>query len=229
VKKNVLISHSSNIANFVHSRTNSKALTMPMVFASHSIAAATARMFCGTIGNLISSSNRVAYWFGCKPSGVSSTESVCTGGIISTGCWSAEIDIAFRSFLTAMFPDKPKRKQLKDSMIRDIASAFAANPAWSKRTAPINLPPVITDELEKARLTLWWDRHQRRFLPAIYCPDLDTALFVRGLLGDVCACLGCDRIFVPDRPNRFYCDDPHCGERHRQRRKRDRDRAKQEK
>jgi hypothetical protein len=36
--------------------------------ASHSIAAATARMLIGTIGKLISSSSLVSYWFGCKPS-----------------------------------------------------------------------------------------------------------------------------------------------------------------
>ena len=46
-----------------------------LVFASHSIAKATARMFCGTTGKRISSSNLVAYWFGCKPSGVSNVGS----------------------------------------------------------------------------------------------------------------------------------------------------------
>jgi hypothetical protein len=44
-------------------------------------------MLFGTIGNLISSTNRVAYWFGRKPSGVSKVGS-CGGGIISAGCWS---------------------------------------------------------------------------------------------------------------------------------------------
>jgi len=64
VKKNVLISYSSKIANFVHSKTNSYAATKPMFFASQSIAAATARMLVATTGNLISSSNLVVYLAG---------------------------------------------------------------------------------------------------------------------------------------------------------------------
>jgi hypothetical protein len=82
------------------------------------------------------------------------------------------------------------------------------------------------EAMSSARIVLWWvesfdGRSVRRLIPAIYCPDLKTALYVWEAMGErrVSVCLGCGDLFVPDRPNELY-HDRNCGDRHRHRRQR---------
>jgi hypothetical protein len=82
------------------------------------------------------------------------------------------------------------------------------------------------EAMSSARIVLWWvksfdGRSVQRLIPAIYCPDLKTALYVWEALGErrVTVCLGCGELFVPDRPNELY-HDRNCGDRHRHRRQR---------
>jgi hypothetical protein len=71
---------------------------------------------------------------------------------------------------------------------------------------------VISMELQKSRFVLWWTRE--KFRPAIWCPDIKTALYARVLLGVVggkgfCMCPHCSLWFVQDRPDQTYCSISH--------------------
>jgi hypothetical protein len=66
--------------------------------------------------------------------------------------------------------------------------------------------------LERVRLVLWWDGEH--FLPALYCEDRTTALYVRVLLKaargrGLANCLKCGEWFVQDRANQDYCSIAH--------------------
>ena len=73
--------------------------------------------------------------------------------------------------------------------------------------------------MSSARIVLWWVGD--RFVPAIFCPDIKTALYVRNAIDGQKICLGCGELFVPDRANQFYHANGRCGPRYRQRRYRD--------
>jgi hypothetical protein len=102
--------------------------------------------------------------------------------------------------------------------LQDITE-FWSGPTWSKRSAPVNLPPHFTAEMRDARLVLWYDRKGKRFTPAFYCEDLSAAIFVLGVLDYIRACGGCPRVFIPRREDQEY-HDIACRERHRIRRHR---------
>jgi hypothetical protein len=130
-----------------------------------------------------------------------------------------EIDAAFQKLFAARnLPAKPSES---DRAWAAGISKFWSQPGWSKRTAPIFLPPAITQELELARLVLRWDNRHKQFMPAIYCENLTTAMFVDAALRNLRACPGCDEPFTPSREDQQYCS-VQCGGRQRQRRLRER-------
>ncbi|MCU1305233.1 MAG: hypothetical protein JWQ87_5517 [Candidatus Sulfotelmatobacter sp.] len=117
----------------------------------------------------------------------------------------------------------PTMTALAQLILEGVFRRKLANP---REEAQIALGLLWAEEMSSARLVLWWTdffdgRPCRRFIPAIYCPDLKTALYVREALGErrVSVCLGCGELFVPDRPNELY-HDRDCGDRHRHRRQR---------
>ena len=62
------------------------------------------------------------------------------------------------------------------------------------------------------RLVLWWDG--KRFLPALYCHDLRSALYVRAMLGiaggrAIAVCPKCGKPFLQDRSDQDYCSIVH--------------------
>jgi len=126
-----------------------------------------------------------------------------------------EIDGAFQRLVTAMLPDEQADKA---TMAQHIAE-FWAEPGWSKRTVPVNLPIHVSAEMTGARFVLWWNRRQKRFTPAFYCEDFTSAVFTMAVLDYVraCAATGCDRVFVPLKDDQIY-HDAKCRERHRTRR-----------
>jgi hypothetical protein len=128
-----------------------------------------------------------------------------------------EINHAFRKLVTAMLPDEQADKA---TMAQHIAE-FWAEPTWSKRTVPVNLPPSWSAEMAHARFVLWWDKRRKRFLPAFYCDSYTSAVFVMGMLDYVrtCAASDCEKVFVPLREDQIY-HDMACRERHRTRRHR---------
>lgn len=89
----------------------------------------------------------------------------------------------------------------------------------------------MSKAVEDVRFVLWWTGE--RFLPALYCADLKTGLYVKGLLsliGGKCfrVCPYCDQPFFQTRPDQNYCSIPH-REAHRVARWRARQKAMSEK
>lgn len=82
------------------------------------------------------------------------------------------------------------------------------------------LAESVSEDAAQARLILRWTG--KRFLPALLCPDIATALYVRLLLGIVGGkalrvCPYCSKPFVQGRTDQDYCSIPH-REAHRVRR-----------
>ncbi len=74
------------------------------------------------------------------------------------------------------------------------------------------LAESVSEDAAQARLILRWTG--KRFLPALLCPDIATALYVRALLGFVggralVVCPKCSKPFVPKRSDQFYCSVAH--------------------
>jgi hypothetical protein len=88
-----------------------------------------------------------------------------------------------------------------------------------KKVADRWLLPLFNQEIRSARLVMWWSPRKLSLVPAVFCPDRETALFVDLLFSGVTACLGCGKLFTPHRPNQLY-HDFLCANRHRKRRER---------
>jgi hypothetical protein len=103
---------------------------------------------------------------------------------------------------------------LKENFHAVMARVFA------ERGKSLNvLERVLTHALRNARLILWRKEKEQRSLPAIYCPDVATALYVRALvaIGGGSALLVCPRCgnpFVQQRSDQDYCS-IRCREAHR--------------
>lgn len=112
------------------------------------------------------------------------------------------------------------RTLLEDVSGRPLADAVSRrafeNP---KKVSDRWLLPIFNQEIQSARLVIWWSPRKSSLIPAIYCPDRETALFVDLLFSGVTACLGCGKLFTPHRPNQLY-HDFLCANRHRKRRER---------
>lgn len=81
----------------------------------------------------------------------------------------------------------------------------SADPRWL-------LSHEVSQALREAQLVLWWNK--RRFLPAIYCPNLRTAFYARALLDIVGTksfrvCAYCGDLFRQKRTDQNYCSIAH--------------------
>jgi hypothetical protein len=91
---------------------------------------------------------------------------------------------------------------------------------FAERGKSLNvLERLLTDALRNARLILWRPKNEDRLLPAIYCPDSATALYVRALVKiargtGVSVCPRCDNPFLQQRSDQHYCS-IRCREAHR--------------
>ena len=119
----------------------------------------------------------------------------------------------------------PPDLNLNDALQFIFAAEKSRNP---QREARYGLAPLWTKEMSSAQLVLWWaesfdGQPYRRFMPAIFCPDFKTALYVWEALGERTGriCLGCGEFFVPERSNQLYHANGRCGDRHRHRRQRE--------
>lgn len=71
---------------------------------------------------------------------------------------------------------------------------------------------VVSGELDPVRLVLWW--FEGRFRPALYCPDLKSALFTFILMRIVTGrgwgvCPHCGDFFIQKRSDQTYCAIAH--------------------
>jgi hypothetical protein len=70
----------------------------------------------------------------------------------------------------------------------------------------------VSEALASVRLVLWWSGSQ--FRPALYCPDLNSALYTFVLMKTVAGqswgvCPFCGLLFVKSRRNQDYCSIAH--------------------
>jgi predicted nucleic acid-binding Zn ribbon protein len=114
---------------------------------------------------------------------------------------------SLRKQLFAISPETWQPRKAQKSDILDQA------PRW-------HLPKEFTAAMKSARLVLWYDWKRKRFLPAIYCPNLTTALYVLASLQELHACPACNKPFVQIRTDQEYCSIA-CRERFRQQRRRE--------
>lgn len=80
--------------------------------------------------------------------------------------------------------------------------AVADQVVFARRWLPAvfnrEIPPALDFRKTKgARIVMWWPEHTRRFFPAIYCADRETALYVSLLFRRVRLCPGCGVPFEP--------------------------------
>ena len=108
-----------------------------------------------------------------------------------------------------------------DSPTMEIIEAATARTfaQRGKSDALALLARLLTRALRRGRLVLWWEEKKQRFLPALYCPDFATALYVRALLGIVggkalLLCPRCGNPFFQERSDQDYCS-VGCREAHR--------------
>ena len=131
----------------------------------------------------------------------------------------ANLEAAYRSILAEVLHLEASELGNAQSAIQTFARLYAKNSGPSTGTPQRILAKVLSNVLGKAQLVLWWKDNERRFLPAIYCPDVATALYVRALVKFVggksfLVCPHCGGFFVQQRSDQDYCS-IRCREAHR--------------
>jgi uncharacterized C2H2 Zn-finger protein len=108
--------------------------------------------------------------------------------------------------------DRATAEIIEGATARTFAQWHARNP----NVQPF-LARVLTKAIQPAQLVVWWNKG--RFLPALYCPDLATAFYVRCMLGiaggnALVVCPRCGNPFLQERSDQDYCS-VRCREAHR--------------
>jgi hypothetical protein len=136
---------------------------------------------------------------------------------------------------TLPFPldEKAAKRELSKAgtkLIEDprIQATFAGGQV--RKVAAWFFPAFFNRELKQARVVLWLTK-QNQFVPAIFCPDMKTAMFAFAAFGHIVACPNCGELFAVDaeRPDKSraekYCT-VACGSAYRQKAYRARLKAK---
>jgi hypothetical protein len=86
--------------------------------------------------------------------------------------------------------------ELADKNLRGLARLFYSQ--------------LMSTALQHARVVMWFTTEgPRPFSPAIYCPDLRTAVFAMRWAGGIRICPKCEKPFVPGQDNIGYCTPAH--------------------
>ncbi len=86
-----------------------------------------------------------------------------------------------------------------------FATFFSQTPDWAK----FAVAQSSTKALEDARFVLWFSDKEQRFSPAVYCPNLKTAVFLKAFLGEIHVCPHCSKPFIPSHKGSDYCSPEH--------------------
>jgi hypothetical protein len=114
------------------------------------------------------------------------------------------------------FPEPENVEEERSSFARALAELLSVPPetnvkALFKGTAKSDPRWLLSFEISKAiqdaKLVLWWNGEN--FKPAIWCPDLKIAFYVRAIMGMFRICLHCGEPFLPERPDQDYCSVAH--------------------
>jgi hypothetical protein len=73
----------------------------------------------------------------------------------------------------------------------------------------IHLPWIVSDRIKQARIVMWYFKSAKRFSPAIYRPDMATAIYVHLFLGTCGVCSECGKPFVAKKIGQMYCSLKH--------------------
>lgn len=107
---------------------------------------------------------------------------------------------------------------MSDSMRADFHTVLAG--LFAKREQSLGvLQRLLNHAVREARLMLWQRGGEKNLLPAIYCPDKATALYVRALVRigggrALLVCPHCGDPFLQKRSDQDYCS-IRCREAHR--------------
>jgi hypothetical protein len=139
---------------------------------------------------------------------VSLREALESGDALLAGKLAQSYKPLLRDIMTRYFPDSklPLTQNDLEAVARFLMSGNRRD------TAAAILSQLLTRELCEAKLVLW--RTQSGTIPAMYCHDARTAIFVRALIGPVTICPRCDSVFTRKRPDQRYCT-IRCREAHR--------------
>jgi hypothetical protein len=127
---------------------------------------------------------------------------------------------------TSPFPldERAAKRELASAgakLIEDprIQATFAGGQV--RKVAAWFYPAFFNRELKRSRVVLWLTK-QNQFVPAIFCPDMKTAMFAFAAFGRIVACPNCGELFAPDSDrldksrSEKYCT-VACGSAYRQR------------
>ena len=95
--------------------------------------------------------------------------------------------------------------------LRPFLPPRPSDPKMAVPWAGVDVAKLATAPMQAARLVLWFV--SGKFIPAIYCPDLRTAIFVRAFLS-LQTCAHCGIVFGSEKENVIYCCPAH-GHAHR--------------
>jgi hypothetical protein len=114
---------------------------------------------------------------------------------------------------------------------RELNFANGASSFTNKARGPVGsirhfLPDFVNQELQEARIVLWWNSRLARFMSGIFCPDFQTAVYTRLLMDALFdegwrICPHCGKWFLRTPKRKFY-DSIRCQAAHRVRRWRER-------
>jgi hypothetical protein len=109
------------------------------------------------------------------------------------------------------------RKGEVRSLERILKQPFASFGRLPFSETSLSLSRVISSEIDSIAFVLW--RRSNEIVPALYCPTLLSAFYLRALLRSASAeslriCPKCGEPFLQTRPNQDYCS-LRCREAHR--------------
>jgi hypothetical protein len=146
--------------------------------------------------------------------------------IISEEAIKRSLSVKDQELLKATLALKGARERNDPLMPADVYRKLMVHLGWPKGTDPkvfsypgwanVHVPRLATKAMEGARLVLWYLRAKSgsgKFIPAIYCADLKSAIFARAFLL-FRTCPHCGVMFLPEKDNVIYCCFKH-GHAHR--------------
>ena len=142
-------------------------------------------------------------------------------GDISDEAIKRALSVEDQELLYATLALKGARERNDSLISADVYRKLMPHLGWPADTDPkvfsypgwanVHVPRLATETLKDAGLVLWFA--SGKFVLAIYCQDVRTAIFIRAFLS-LQRCPHCGIIFLPDKENRIYCRPSH-GQEHR--------------
>jgi len=97
-------------------------------------------------------------------------------------------------------------KKIRPGDTAEWSQALGESQFWARQEFPV----LVTERLKDVRLVLWFapEPPGRILTLALFCPDLQTGIFLKSFL-EVRCCPYCERLFSPRANNIMYCTTAH--------------------